>query len=122
MMAVNIEVQIPRLMVTANPLTEPVPSTYRIAILMSVVTLESKIVENARRKPASRAAMGERPSFVSSRMRSLMRTLASTDMPNVSSMPAMPGSVSVAPSSERSARVRIRLNSRATSANTPNRP
>ncbi len=90
--------------------------------MISVVTLESKMVENARRNPASSAAMGERPSLVSSRMRSLISTLASTDMPNVSNMPAMPGSVSVALNSESKAMVRIKLNSKAMSANSPNRP
>jgi hypothetical protein len=56
----------------------------------------------------------------SSRMRALMMTLASTAMPTVSTMPAMPGSVSVADSSDIAATSSTTLLIRATTANTPN--
>ena len=49
----------------------------------------------ARSRPRSRRATVF-PSRSSSRMRSLIRTLASTAMPSVSTSPAMPGSVTVA--------------------------
>ena len=63
-------------------------------------------------KPCSSAASGGRPSFCSSRMRSLIRMLASTAMPSVSRMPAMPGSVSVACSSDMMPSIRNRLTTR----------
>ena len=68
------------------------------------------------------AFSGVRPFLTSSRMRSLIRMLASTAMPSVSRMPAMPGKVRVASSSDRIASIRIRLNTSATFANQPNSP
>ena len=52
MMAVNIEVTIPIERVTANPLTGPVPITYKISAAINVVTLASKIVTKALEKPS----------------------------------------------------------------------
>ena len=49
------------------------------------------------------AFCGGKPSRNSSRMRSLISTLASTDMPTVSAMPARPGRLMVAPSRDISA-------------------
>ena len=63
---------------------------------ISVVTFESRIVPQARSYPAWIAACGVAPQRSSSRMRSLISTLASIAMPSVSAIAAMPGSVSVA--------------------------
>ena len=63
------------------------------------VTLESRIALQARSYPASIAARALLPARSSSRMRSRIRMFASTAMPTVSTMPAMPGSVSVKPNS-----------------------
>src|SRR5690606_9324027 len=73
-MAVNIEVTMPIEIATAKPRTGPEPKANRIAMAMSVVRFESRIVENARLKPESRDATTDLPSLYSSRMRSLIRT------------------------------------------------
>src|SRR5215475_426150 len=58
-----------------------------------VVALASRMAENALEKPASTAARGDLPLRSSSRTRSKMSTLASTAMPRVRMMPAIPGKV-----------------------------
>ena len=55
-------------------------------------------------------------------MRSLMSTFASTAMPMVSTMPAMPGSVKVEPMSDSTPKMMAMLIISAMLANTPNRP
>ena len=47
MMAVNIEVKIPKLNVMANPLIGPVPNINSTNAAMKVVTFASAMVENA---------------------------------------------------------------------------
>ena len=64
--------------------------------VISVVTLASKIAEKARLKPTSIALRRLLPARSSSRIRSKISTLASTAIPIVRMMPAIPGSVSVA--------------------------
>ena len=86
------------------------------------VRFESMIVPEALVKPASSAEMGVRPFFTSSRMRSLIRMFASSAVPSVSTMPAMPGSVRVASSTESAASISMMLTSSAMSASQPNRP
>ena len=56
----------------------------------------STIVIRALAYPLSMAAFGDFPSLASSRILSKIRTLASTAMPIVSTIPAIPGSVRVA--------------------------
>ena len=48
MMAVNIEVMMPMLKVTANPLIGPVPKLNSTTAAISVVMLASTMVDNAR--------------------------------------------------------------------------
>ena len=74
------------------------------------------IVRSARWKPASMAARGVLPTRSSSRMRSKIRMLVSTAMPIVSAMPAMPGSVRVAPNAAMQASRMIRFSTSARSA------
>ena len=90
-MAVNMLAAMPMIRVTAKPLMGPVPNWNRKTAEMTVVRLESKIVQNAFLKPASMADLGDLPRLSSSRMRSKISTLASTAMPMDRMMPAMPG-------------------------------
>ena len=77
------------------------------------------MVVNARSKPAVIAACGDR-SRASSRTREKISTLASTAIPIVSTMPAIPGIVSVAPSTDINATSRITLIASAMFAIMPN--
>ena len=70
MKAVNTVVRMPTPSVTAKPFTAPVPTKNSTAAAMKVVMLESRMVDSARRKPASIAATAVRPARTSSRMRS----------------------------------------------------
>ena len=83
------------LSVTAKPLTAPVPTYIRIKDVSKVVMLESNTAEKARSYPISTAVRSLWPFSSSSRMRSKTSTLASTAMPMVRMIPAMPGKVSV---------------------------
>ena len=86
----------PTISVTAKPLTGPVPNWKRKSAVMTVLTLESMMALIACLKPSSIASRTVLPWPSSSRMRSKISTLASTAMPMESTMPASPGSVSVA--------------------------
>ena len=112
----------PMASVTANPRTGPDPNWNRITAAINVVTLASMIVRSACRKPISTAETGVRPLRVSSRMRSNTSTLASTAMPIVSTMPAMPGNVRVACKAESAATINAMFTESATVAATPNNP
>ena len=97
MIAVNIELTMPIESVTAKPLIGPEPKANSSSAAISVVRLASMIV--GQRPAIPRIDGGDRRPArwpISSRIRSKIRTLASTAMPTVSTMPAMPGSVSVA--------------------------
>ena len=87
-----------------------------------LVRLLSMMVPEALVKPASSALSAGRPFFTSSRMRSLIRILASSAVPRVSTMPAMPGRVSVASSIESAASISMMFTSSAMLANQPNNP
>ena len=68
--AVKMVVRMPSTRVTAKPRIGPDPRPNRTTPAISVVTLESKMVPNAMRKPVSIDPITERPSFISSRIRS----------------------------------------------------
>ena len=87
-----------------------------------VVTLASMTVESARWKPASSDCTSDLPRATSSRTRSKMMTFESTAMPTVSTMPAMPGKVSVAPSAVRTAIRMAMLAASAMFAISPSQP
>ena len=108
-MAVNIEVKIPIDNVTAKPLTGPVPILYKITATISVVKFASKIVTNARSNPALIACCGGRPFFISSLILEKINTFASTAIPTVRTIPAIPGNVSVADKLDMIAMRRIKL-------------
>ena len=94
--AVNIEVKIPIARVTENPLIGPEPNCNTNIAALKVVIFASIIVLRARWYPESTADIGVRPLRSSSRMRSNTKTLASTAIPIVSTIPAIPGKVKVA--------------------------
>ncbi len=106
MMAVNILMRTPRPRTSAKPLIGPVPKFHRIAHVINVHTLESKIEVKALANPVSIAARRVLPLRNSSFNRSNMRMLASTAIPMDTMYAAMPGSVSVTPSSLNTASVK----------------
>ena len=71
----------------------PVPNQKRMAQVMSVARLESRIEVHAREKPASSAERSECPARSSSLRRSKIRILASTAIPMESTKPAIPANV-----------------------------
>ena len=83
--------------VTLNPLIGPDPKKYKNIAAASVVKLASTIVAVACLNPAFTDDTIFRPRLSSSRIRSKISTLASTAIPIVSTIPAIPGKVSVAP-------------------------
>ena len=95
--AVNIEDITPIDNVTANPLIGPVPKINNIIDAIKVVMFASRIVEKAFLYPSSIEANGVEPFATSSFILSKIKTFASTAIPTVSTMPAIPGNVNVAP-------------------------
>ncbi len=118
--AVNIDVNMPRERVTANPLIVPVPNPNNTIAAINVVIFASAIVENAFEYPASILARGLLPDRNSSRIRSKISTLASTAIPTVKTIPAIPGMVSVACNMDNKATINTRLAAKARLATAPN--
>gem|GEM_PF-5498769 len=119
MIAVNIDVRMPIDRVTAKPLIGPVPMANRMPPTSKVVRLPSRIAEKALSKPSWMARWIDMPLAISSRIREKMSTLASTAIPMVSTIPAIPGRVSVALSIDINAVSATILNSSAMVASTP---
>ena len=83
--------------VTANPFTGPDPKINKIIEAMSVVMFASKIVTTDLLKPKSNACILFPIFFlISSLILSKIKTFASTAIPTVKIIPAIPGKVSVA--------------------------
>ena len=99
----------------------PVPKPNSTTAAMRVVTLASRMVEKAFWYPDWMLACGVFRLRSSSRIRSKMRTFASTAMPTVSTMPAIPGRVRVAWSMDSTATMSTRLAARARFATSPKR-
>ena len=95
--AVNMLMTVPISNVTANPFTVPEPNANNTKPAIIVVTLPSKIEENASLKPESMDAKSDFPIRSSSLILSKIMTLASTAMPIERIIPATPGSVIVTP-------------------------
>ena len=106
---------------TANPFTGPLPKYIRITAQSSVVKLPSSTAEKAFSYPRLTALANVLPAFSSSRMRSKTSTLASTAMPRVRMIPAMPGMVIVAPNAAIAPRMSTTLTASAATAITPAR-
>ena len=93
----NIDARMPIDKVTAKPFTDPVPSKYKNNATIKVVILESIIVLKASEKPLSIATIFFLLFFISSFILSKIRTLASTAIPIVRTIPAIPGKVKAEP-------------------------
>ena len=120
--AVNKEVPIPMRSVVAKPLMGPVPKTKRINAVSPVVIFASKIEDKALLNPSAIALRTPFPLLSSSRTRSKINTLASTEIPIVNTIPAIPGKVSTAPRPARIPNIKRIFNSKAISANIPELP
>ena len=120
MMAVNIEVMIPIESVMEKPLMAPVPKEYKTRATIKVVKLASQMVKKALSYPASIASKGDLPLASSSRILEKIKTFASTAIPTVRTIPAIPGNVKVAESTDITATTKIILKLNARLAATPN--
>ena len=118
-MAVKSEVAIPINKVVANPLMGPVPNTKRINAVSPVVILASKIEDSALLNPSAMAFLMPLPFLSSSLTLSKINTFASTDIPMVNTIPAIPGKVNTAPNPARIPKISSMFITRATSANIP---
>ena len=72
----------------------PVPKINKISAVRPVVMLASKIEERALLNPSAIALRIPLPLLSSSLTRSNINTLASTEIPMVNTIPAIPGKVS----------------------------
>ena len=120
--AVNNEVIIPIRRVVAKPLIGPVPNTNKTKAVTPVVMLASKIEERALLKPSDTACFKPFSLLNSSLTLSNIKTFASTDIPIVSTIPAIPGRVSTAPKPDRNPNIKTIFNTKATSAKRPALP
>ena len=120
--AVNNEVAIPISNVVAKPLIGPVPKIYNTRAVSPVVIFASNIEDKALLNPSFIDCF--RPfSFLNSSLTlSNMSTFASTDIPIVKTIPAIPGSVNTAPSPAKIPNIKTIFSINATSANIPEGP
>ena len=118
--AVNIDDITPIDSVTANPLIGPVPKINNIIDAIKVVIFASAIVEKAFLYPSSIEANGVEPLATSSFILSKIKTFASTAIPTVKIIPAIPGNVNVAPNNVNIPTKKNRLASNVTLAIKPN--
>ena len=86
---------IPIASVCAKPFTVPEPFKYNTTAAISVVILPSNIAQNALPNPLVIDVLTVFPDAIYSLIRANIITLASTAIPIVSTIPAIPGSVSV---------------------------
>ena len=114
--AVNKEVPIPINKVVANPLIGPVPKTNKIKAVKPVVIFASKIEDKALLNPSATDFCAPFPLRNSSRIRSKISTFASTDIPMVNTIPAIPGNVNTAPKPARIPKINKMFNAKAISA------
>ena len=84
--------------VIEKPLMGPEPIKKRMTAAINVVTLASNIALKAWENPVSIELILDLPNNCSSLILSKMRTLASTAIPTVKAIPAIPGRVKVASS------------------------
>jgi hypothetical protein len=96
-MEVNRFVRRPIVSVIAKPRIGPVPNWNRNIAEMSDAMCVSSSVRKTRENPVLMAARTPRYAASSSLIRSKMSTFESTPIPMVSTKPAIPGSVIVAP-------------------------
>ena len=114
--AVNKDVAIPINNVVAKPFIGPEPNTNKIKAVNPVVMLASKIDDKALLNPSLTDCFSPLPLFNSSRILSKISTLASTDIPIVRTIPAIPGRVNTAPRPAKIPKIKTRFKTNATSA------
>ena len=114
--AVNKDVIIPISSVVAKPLIGPEPNINRISAVRPVVIFASKIEDSALLKPSETDCFKPLSLYNSSLTLSKIRTLASTDIPIVKTIPAMPGKVNTAPKPDKNPNINTIFNTNATSA------
>ena len=117
--AVNNEVPIPIRSVVAKPLIGPVPKINKISAVKPVVIFASNIEERALLKPSEIDLRIPFPLSSSSLTLSKIKTFASTDIPIVRTIPAIPGKVSTAPRPANIPKIRRMLSNNAISAKIP---
>ena len=100
----------------------PVPNINNIKPVKPVVMFASKIDDNALLKPSLIASFWALPFASSSLIRSKISTFASTDIPMVRIIPAIPGSVNTAPNPASIPKINMILTTKATSAKAPALP
>ena len=120
--AVNNDVAIPIKSVVANPLIGPVPKINKIIAVKPVVIFASKIEERALLNPSSTDFLSPLPLLNSSLTLSNIKTLASTDIPIVKTIPAIPGRVNTAPKPAKIPKIKSIFKDKAMSANKPDHP
>ena len=120
--AVNKEVTIPINKVVAKPLMGPEPNIKSMIAVKPVVMFASNIEESALLKPSAIACALPLPLSSSSLIRSKISTLASTDIPMVKTIPAIPGNVSTAPKLVSTPKINTMLKINAISAAIPALP
>ena len=116
------EVPIPISNVVAKPFIGPVPKINKINAVKPVVIFASKIEDSALLNPSDTDFLKPLPFLSSSRTRSNIKTLASTEIPIVNTIPAIPGSVRTAPSPAKIPKIRRIFNNKAISAKIPEVP
>ena len=113
-------VKIPTPKVTEKPFTGPDPIKNKMNAAIRVVMFASKIVVLDFVYPASKAIIGFFSFLVSSLIRSKIKTFASTAIPTVKIIPAIPGKVYVASNKVRIPISKKRFETRAKLAINPN--
>ena len=114
--AVNKDVIIPISSVVAKPFIGPEPNINRISAVRPVVIFASKIEDRALLKPSETDCFKPLSLYNSSLTLSKIRTLASTDIPIVKTIPAMPGKVNTAPKPDKNPNINTIFKTKATSA------
>ena len=117
--AVNRDVAIPISKVVAKPLIGPVPNIYNTNAVKPVVIFASCMEERALLKPSLIDCFRPFSFYNSSLTLSKIRTFASTDIPIVRTIPAIPGRVRTAPNPARIPNINTMFNINAISANIP---
>ena len=115
-----MKLKFPRIRVIAKPCTGPVPTIYKINATIKVVKFASTIVMNALSYPDVIASKGFTLRFNSSRILEKINTFASTAIPMVRTIPAMPGKVKVADKIDITEAIKTRFNRTAKFAIKPN--
>ena len=105
--------------VVANPLIGPEPKINRMRAVNPVVMLASRMDDKALLKPSLTDCFSPLPFTNSSLILSKIRTFASTDIPIVNTIPAIPGKVKTAPRPAKIPKIKTIFNTKATSANKP---